>query len=426
MKELGEKFRKIIQSEFARNVLTLTSGTAFAQLIPLLLAPILSRIYSPEEFGRLALYLSIVQILGAISSGRYELAIMLPKDKKGGIQLTLLSVFITFLVSLLTLISVLIFSDNIALFLGDPKLSQWLFFVPLSVLLMGMFNALNYFNTREKEFKNIAKANVFKSMGGNITQLALGIAKFTSGGLIVGQVTSHFFGNVKMARTFLGNKDIIKNTKFIEVKELAIRYIDFPKFSVWGIFFNTIAVNLTNFFVSYFYSLKDVGFYSYAFRYIGLPSTLIGNSIGQVFFQKLSEVRGDGSLAYEVFRNTFKKLAIIGFLIFCPTFFVIEYIFVWVFGEQWEIAGKFAKFLTPLFYVRFVFGPISLVNIVYEKQKLALLCQIMIMCGYISILVLTWYFNFHIDMLIILQVGVLNIIYISLFIILKAVVKGKI
>jgi len=106
---LAKKFT--IKSEFVRNVLTLTSGTALAQLIPLILAPFLSRIYDPEDFGRLALYLAIVQILGAISSGRYELAIMLPKKEKEGVQITLLSIVITIAVSLVSLIVVLFFSD---------------------------------------------------------------------------------------------------------------------------------------------------------------------------------------------------------------------------------------------------------------------------------------------------------------------------
>ncbi|CAM3419171.1 lipopolysaccharide biosynthesis protein [Zobellia roscoffensis] len=426
MRKLEEKFRTIVQSEFARNVLTLTSGTAFAQIIPLLLAPILSRIYSPNEFGRLALYLSIVQILGSISCGRYELAIMLPKEKRKGVQLTLLAIIITTIVSIISLIIILFFSKNIAIFLGDPKLSKWLFFVPLSVLLMGTFNALNYFNSREKEFKNIAKANVFKSLGGNGFQLFLGLSKYTSGGLIIGQIVSHFFGNLKMAKTYLKNSTAIKNTKYANLKILALRYLDFPKFSMWGIFLNTTSVNLTNFFVSSFYSLNYVGFYSYSTRYIGLPISLIGNSIGQVFFQKLSEERDNGQKAYKIFRNTFKKLVLLGSVIFVPAFFIIEDVFILVFGEQWETAGKFAQLLIPLYYLRFIFGPLSLTNIVYEKQKLALLCQMLIMAAQLIVLFSAWYLNFEITNLILLQVGVLSGVYVYLFFVLKSVVKGKI
>ena len=92
MGKLKTFIEEIKSSEFFNNVFILSSGTALAQLIPVMIAPILSRIYSPEEFGRLALYLAIIQILGSLSTGRYELAILLPKEEKRGVQLTLISI----------------------------------------------------------------------------------------------------------------------------------------------------------------------------------------------------------------------------------------------------------------------------------------------------------------------------------------------
>ena len=114
MGKLKALIEEIKTSEFFRNVLILSSGTALAQLIPLIIAPFLSRIYSPEEFGRLALYLAITQILGSLATGRYELAILLPKEERKGVQLTLLSIFISVAVSLIALIGVLFFHSEIA------------------------------------------------------------------------------------------------------------------------------------------------------------------------------------------------------------------------------------------------------------------------------------------------------------------------
>lgn len=247
MFECGLAKRFKIKSDFTKNVLTLTSGTALAQLIPFIIAPILSRIYSPEEFGRLALYISIIQTLGVISSGRYELAIMLPKRQAEAVKITILSIIVTILFSIIILILTCIFSKQVAIALGDEKLELWLYLVPLSTLLIGIFNALNYFNTREKKFKTIAVANIVKSFGANFMQLGLGLLRFTEGGLIVGQSTSHLFGNLKMLKVFLKFKDEIKRVKKIELIELAKRYKDFPKFSTWGIFLNMFSLNITNF-----------------------------------------------------------------------------------------------------------------------------------------------------------------------------------
>ncbi len=359
---------KLKKSEFSKNVLTLMTGTAIAQVIPLLLAPVLSRIYSPEDFGRLALYLSIVQLLGVIANGRYELAIVLPKTRKEGVQITLLAIIISIVVSLIALISVIFFSAKIAFYLGDPKLEKWLYLVPLSVLMMGVFNALNYFNTREKAFKNIARANVFKAFGGSISQLFFGIIKFTNGGLIIGQSLSHFFGNVKMIKTFLFNKEVLKTTSFNDLKKLGLRYIDFPKFSLWGIFLNSFSNNMVNLFVSNLYGLLTLGQYSFAYKYLGMPASLIGNSISQVYLQKISEYRVEKS-AVELFKKTLIRLFIISLIVFCPLYFIVEDIYVFVFGEEWKLAGVYAKPLIILFSVKFMTVPFSITFSVFEKQK---------------------------------------------------------
>ena len=70
------------KSEFSRNVLTLMTGTTIAQAIPIAISPILTRMYSPEEFGVLALFVALASIFGSMSTGRYALAILLPKDNK--------------------------------------------------------------------------------------------------------------------------------------------------------------------------------------------------------------------------------------------------------------------------------------------------------------------------------------------------------
>ena len=295
-----------------------------AQLIPVMIAPILSRIYSPEEFGRLALYLAIIQILGSLSTGRYELAILLPKEEKRGVQLTLISIFFTVVVSFISLIVVLVYNTELAVLLGDPKLDVWLYLVPVSVLMVGVFNALNYYNTRVKKFKNIARANIYKSSGGGVVQLVLGGLKLTSGGLILGQTLSHFFGNIRLSKTLLENKKTILDSKIPELKDLAKRYIDFPKFSMWGIFLNSLSANVINMFVSRVFSLSTVGFYSLAYRYLGLPSTLVGNAFSQVYMVEASESRRKKGNAKEEFLGVLKKLSVVSLLFLIIGVFFVE------------------------------------------------------------------------------------------------------
>ena len=103
------------KSEFTKNVLTLMTGTSIAQAIPIAITPILTRIYSPNEFGLFALYMSIVSVVVIMATGRYELAIVLPKNNEDAANIVALSLVITLFISLLSLIviTVLMLSNHI-------------------------------------------------------------------------------------------------------------------------------------------------------------------------------------------------------------------------------------------------------------------------------------------------------------------------
>ncbi|WKB82828.1 oligosaccharide flippase family protein [Cellulophaga lytica] len=419
---LKNKFSK---SEFSKNVFTLISGTAIAQLIPLLIAPILSRIYTPEDFGRLALYLSIVQILGSIANGRYELAIILPKEKEKGVQLTILSILITICLSIVFLVITLFFSLEIALALGDKKLGKWLYLVPLSVSMIGVFNALNYFNTREKAFKNIAKANVFKAFGGNITQLTLGFIKSVSGGLIIGQVFSHFFGNLKMAKTFFKNKKIINSITRAELKEVALRYINFPKFSMWGIFLNTASINGMNFFISSTYNLTILGHFSNAYRYLGLPSMLVGNSISQVYMQNLTTALNEKLDITKIFIATFKKLLFISLIFLVLGLLFVKDVFVIYLGKEWYDSGVYAQILIPLFALRFIVSSLSISIIVIEEQKKELFIHLLILVSTIAVIVTAILLKLNIKVSITIYSFILFLTYMYILLYIYILVKRK-
>ncbi|MFO7843100.1 MAG: oligosaccharide flippase family protein [Bacteroidales bacterium] len=152
--------KKIRTSEFYKNVLTLVSGTAIAQAIPILISPILTRLYSPSDFGLIALYLAIVNIFVIVATGRYNLAIMLPEDEKEASDLKFLSIYINLFVSIILLFVVLILNDPVTRILDNEDISVWLYFIPLSVFIRALFKIYEYYENRRKNYKSISFANV--------------------------------------------------------------------------------------------------------------------------------------------------------------------------------------------------------------------------------------------------------------------------
>ena len=381
------------KSEFSRNVLTLMTGTTIAQAIPIAISPILTRIYTPEDFGVFALFMAITAIFGSIANGRYELAIMLSKKDEDAINIVALGFIINVLISLTLLFVIIIFHNNILDLLNNREISFWLYVAPLSVFLTGCFNLLNYFNNRKKQYKDLAKANVMKSIALAVVQLGVGFVKAGAFGLISGQVVSQIVSNTKL---FLNIKRMKLLSKITKVKIIALgrRYIDFPKFSMWAILANTLSTHLTNILISSFFSVATLGFYSLVQRLLGMPSSLIGNSIGQVFFQEATKEKQETGKAIKTFNNTVKKLLIIGIPSFGILFFIVEDLFAFVFGEEWRVAGVYAQIAVPLFFIRFIVSPVSTLISVFNKQKYELFLNVVLILSSLIIFFIPAIFNF--------------------------------
>lgn len=153
------------------------TGTTIAQELPILASPILTRIYAPEDFGVLALFVAVTNIFGFIANGRYELAIVVAPEEEDAVNITALAIIIACVLSVFLLLIVIFFNNQISTILGNEEIRFWLYVMPPVVFLIGLFHALNYFNTRIKSFGTIAKVNVYKSVVSVIVKLVLGFLK---------------------------------------------------------------------------------------------------------------------------------------------------------------------------------------------------------------------------------------------------------
>ncbi len=367
------------------------TGTTIAQAIPIAISPILTRIYTPEDFGLFALFVAIASIFGSIANGRYELAIMLPKKDEDAINIFALGFIITSIISFVLLILVILFNEYFTNLFNNKEISVWLYFVPIAVFFTGLFNILNYFNNRRKNYKDIANATIIKSVILAIVQLSVGFIKSGVTGLISGQILSQMFANMRLLKNIIGDKVLLSKITKVKIIALAKRYKDFPKFSMWATLANTLSLHLTNILISTLYSVTTLGFYSLVQRVLGVPSSLIGNSIGQVFFQEATKEKQETGKAIKTFNSTVKNLIVIGLPSFGILFFIVEDLFAFVFSEEWRIAGVYAKIILPLFFIRFISSTVSSINIVFEKQKIGLYINILLIT---SVLIIFFISNF--------------------------------
>lgn len=368
------------KSEFRRNIITLVTGTTIAQAIPSAISPILSRIYTPEEFGVFALYMSIVSIISVISTGRYELAIMLPRKDEYAFHLTALASFITLVVSILFFLIVLFFSDNIGKILKSTDIISWLYLIPISVLVSGLYQIMNFWHNRKKRYTEIAKNRILQSTGTASTQLSFYFI-IKSAGLILGQLIGQLIALIYFVNVYV-TKDK-KNYKMSRIKTIAIarRYRKFPQIDVPTSFLNLAANQSPNILLVTLFSTGVGGFYYLTQRVLQAPITLISKSILEVFKQKASEDFAKKGHCREIYKKTFLSLLLITSFPSLILFFWVQDIFAIIFGEEWREAGEYAQLLIPALFFRFIANPMGFMFYIAEKQIWNLLTMICLFIG---------------------------------------------
>ena len=169
---------RYVKSDFGKNVVTLMTGTTIAQILPVALTPILTRIFSPEEFGAFAFFASIISFLLVFSSGRYEQAIVLPKTDKEAINILGLCFSLLGTFTILLYLILFLFHDFFINLINAPALDIWLWIVPPTLFFAGSYRILTFWSNRKKRFKGTSNSMIAQTTGRITTQFAGGITKF--------------------------------------------------------------------------------------------------------------------------------------------------------------------------------------------------------------------------------------------------------
>ena len=365
-KPSGEK-----KASFVSDVLTLAGGTTFAQILTILAAPVLTRLYGPEDFGVWALYISITSIISVIACLRYDYSIMLPESDKEAVNLLGLSFLAIFVVTGLTIPFIWYFEPQIIDLLNAPQIGNYLWLVPPFVFVNGVFLALNQWNSRTKLFKRLSFSKVSSSVSTTATQITLGLAEHppTAIGLIGGSLAGQSIATFVLGgQIWRDDRHLIaKGLSWRKAYEGAIRHRNLPLIDSWSALMNSISWQLPAFLLSAFFAPAVVGFYSLGFRLLQLPMSFIGGSISQVFYQRASRAVSEGTLNVLV-ESVFRMLVIIGMFPILILTIVGGDVFTVIFGRAWTEAGVYAQILSLWAFIWFISSPLSTIYLVVEEH----------------------------------------------------------
>ena len=372
----------MLKTEYAKNIATVFTGNSLAQIIPLLIAPLVSRLYAPEDYALYANYLALAQLFFSIAGLRYEQAILLPKEDAKALALLKLSMVATVFFSLFGMGTIISAKETIAGYFGRDELPYIFYLLPFTIAVVAYYQNLYQWATRFKWFKMLSKVQIVQASavaGGN---LLFGLFGWSSFGLIL----AHFIGIAVSGVVFTPRSwrlvKTIKGTKGYKLLKLAGEYKDFPNTEVPKTLLDTFfTMFLLNFIVTDLFGLRELGLLAFALRYVRVPARVVASSISNVFYKEMVE---EYALRRNRLKLTFIKTLKIALIPALPACLVLLFfgpgLFGFVFGEEWVEAGSVASRLSPLIFCYFMFGPVQSIPMIFKKQRLSLLFRTLNYC----------------------------------------------
>ncbi|WP_165874175.1 lipopolysaccharide biosynthesis protein [Rubrobacter taiwanensis] len=355
------------RGQFTRGVAVLAGSTVLAQGLILLASPLLTRFYTPAEFGIFAIYVAILLPLVTMASWRYELAIPLPEDEDIAANLLVVSLVLVVGMSLLSAVGVWMLGEQIARWFNAATLKPYLWLVPAGLLGAGAYQALSYWAVRKKEFGPLARTKLTQSLGQVLPQIGLGLLKLGPLGLLVGDTIGRALGGGFLAILFWrdGARGAIRLRSMFDCLR---NYSVYPKIMLWASLLNIVALQSPFLLLPRYFDVAVAGLYLLAYRVMVLPASLFGSAVGQVFFGRAAEDRRNP----ERLRLISVRVAIALFAINLPIYIGVTLagkdVFSLVFGEQWSLAGTFAQVLAPMTLMWSVASPLSGLLIVANRE----------------------------------------------------------
>jgi O-antigen/teichoic acid export membrane protein len=359
---------------FGADVMKLVSGATFAQLSSVLVAPIISRLYGPEDLGLLTLFNSIVGIITIIVCMRYELSIVLPEKDEEAVNLLGVSLLSALLMSVLTVPIVVFGKSALIRLVKAPDLAGVLWMAPPTVLFTGFFLALTYWSSRTRRFGRVSVSRVSSSAATSAIQVAAGGLGYADGSSLVGaSLAGTAFGTVLLGgQTLRDDGRLLRRAlRWKGIREGMYRHRKFFLYGTGSSLLNQISWQLPAFLLQGYFSTAVVGFYALGNRVLRMPMSLIGSAIGQVFYQRSAEALRSGELAESV-ESAFRRLVVVSLLPLIVLTVIGQEAFGLVFGSRWLEAGYYAQVLSPWTFFWFISSPLSTLFAVIEKQEFGL------------------------------------------------------
>jgi O-antigen/teichoic acid export membrane protein len=351
--------RFLPQGRFTRRLMMLSGGTVGGQALMVAVSPILTRLFTPEEFGVLAVYIAVAGILGSVMALRYEFAVPISRSEEEAATLVAIGLAATLALDALLVLAMALLNRPLAELLGMAGAAGLFWFLPLLLLLRGANVVLAYWSIRRGTFRLNAVSNFAMLATQALAQLGLGLLH---GGGAAALVIGYTLGSVtRCAMLAAGvprpDRALLRQVRGARMWALAKAHWRYPLLSGPSTLLQGFGQLLPALLVALLYGPAAAGLFGLGHRITGIPVRLLSEAASHVFLGEIA--RAEGPKLYRLFRRTSLRFLAVGVLGMAPLLVAGPMLFAFVFGEPWRDAGTMVQILVPLHLVRFVVIPVS-------------------------------------------------------------------
>ena len=353
-----------------RGMLTLAFGTGMARLIGIAAIPLLTRIYSPADYGVLAVYSALVAVMAPLLTLRYVLAVPLPRSDGMAANLMVLSFILMACVTMAVGLLFWAFGDVVLRWMSMEVLAPWWWLVVLGAIAVAVYEALGLWATRRRAYRVISQTKVVQSVTSVLVKVGLGVAGMKPFGLLFGHLVEQSGGISSFSLRF--RQDFGRNLRHLNrqaVLLVARYYRGFPIFRLPSQLFMVFSTQAPAMFAAALFGASATGQLGLALMALAIPSNLIGQSVGQAFYGEIARLpKGSEAQIKKLAFSIQKKLFIVGLPLTVALMLLGEPLFHFAFGVRWTEAGSYASILAPFVLLQLTSSPLVQILNIYNAQ----------------------------------------------------------
>ena len=360
---------RLKNSIFVKNILIVMSGTAIAQAIGFAMTPVISRLYSPADFGVFGSFNAVLSVIVAGATLEYSQAIMLPKEKGDAFNLFVVSCLCTLAIGIISGISCLLAPATLNGLMKTDGIWALVLLI-VSVVVAGLNQSCQAWSVRAKAFKHTSGSQIIRSISSNGGRIGLGYLNGGAPGLIISSLLGDMLATLSLSRVIFPDIVALRHhIRWGSIKILANDYKDFPLYSSTQNVINSLSNGLPVLVLTQFFGIAVAGAYAFGVTVMQVPMSLILGALRQVLFQKAGETQNLGGRLTPLYVKTTCGLFSIVLL---PSMILLLWapqLFVWIFGSQWHMAGELARSLIIWISVAFCNLPAVLFARIIRIQR---------------------------------------------------------